>query len=307
MEDELFQIVYRLLQEEGSRVARHKYVQFTDAAILATFFWAVIHDRPISWACQRRHWGHSPPLADIPSPGTMSRRLRTLSVKLLLERVYYRLAALSAEKAFCLVRIMDSKPLPVGGFSKDRDAHRGYATGGKCKGYKLFCCWGTSSTLPEVLTLGPMNQSDQAGGIQLIDQLDRLHNGQARGYVLADSTHDTNPLHDYVGEHGLQLIAPRKKPGSNLGHCAHSPYRLRSIALLEPPELPLCAPAKTMGPQLYRQRGQIERDYGQLTSFGCGLQPLPSWVRRPHRVVLWVIGKLIVNAIRIYINKGLTP
>ena len=61
------------------------------------------------------------------------------------------------------------------------------------------------------------------------------------------------------------------------------------------------------GPELYRLRGQVERDYGNLASFGGGLQPLPSFVRRPRRVALWVIGKLIINAIRIYKNKGLTP
>src|SRR5206468_2158396 len=85
-----------------------------------------------------------------------------------------------------------------------RPVRRGYATGGTCKGYKLFCCWGKAPLLPEAVVLAGLDRSDQAGGIELIDRLDRLHEGAACGYLLADSTHDTNPLHAYAGAHGMQ-------------------------------------------------------------------------------------------------------
>jgi hypothetical protein len=39
----------------------------------------------------------------------------------------------------------------------------------------------------------------------------------------------------------------------------------------------------------------IEQSFGNLTSFGGGLGPLPAWVRRPHRVVVWVAAKLLIN------------
>lgn len=191
-------------------------------------------------------------------------------------------------------------------FSKDRDARRGHASGGvTCKGYKLFGCWGASPVAPEALVLGPMNESDQAGAMELIDRLQRLHGGAGTtgGYLLMDATHDTNPLHDYAAGHGFQAITPRKAPGTGLGHRDHAPARLRSIALLED------APATTLndfGPALYAHRGQIERDFGHLGSFGGGLQPLPSFVRRPRRVALWVVGKLTFNGLRICRKHGLT-
>ena len=311
MEDELFQALYRLIEQEGNCRPRPPGVRFGDGAVLAVALWAILHDRPISWACRLCHWHGvaSPPwLGGLPSPATMSRRLRTLSVQLLLERVFYRLlAAQVAVQAFCLCRRIDSKPLPVGGFSKDKDARWGYATGGKYKGYKLFCCWGRSLTLPEAVVLGPLNTSDQAGGMALIDRLDRLHQGTAGGYVAADATHDTNPLHAYAGGRGLQLLTPRKQPGTALGHRDHCRPRLRSIELLEPPPLPSARPAPRLGMELYRLRGQIERDYGQMGSFGGGLQPLPNFVRRPRRIALWVLVKLLVNAMRICKNHGLTP
>lgn len=308
MEDELFEILYGLIQEEAKRRPRRKRVLFSDGAILATAGWAVLHDRPICWACDKDHWHGKLPWKKAPSPPTMSRRLRTLSVQLLLEQVFQRLLAIDCVLGgFCLTRKIDSKPLPVGGFSKDRDARTGYATGGKCKGYKLFCCWGDGLVMPEAIVLGPMNASDPAGAMKLIDRLDALYDGAAGGYLLADATHDSNPLHAYASGHGFQLLAPRRQPGTGLGHCGHSPHRLRSIALLEPPRVPLAAPAPTLGPSLYRERGQIEREFGNLTGFGGGLQPLPSWVRRPRRVAFWVIAKLIINGLRICRNHGVTP
>jgi len=48
-----------------------------------------------------------------------------------------------------------------------------------------------------------------------------------------------------------------------------------------------------------QQRTQIERNFGNWTSFGGGLSPLPSWVRRLDRVRLWIQAKLLINAQRI--------
>ena len=316
MEDELFAPMYALIQQEASRRPRPKRVRYGDGWILAVAFWAVLHDRPRCWTCQRRNWPQRWHWLELPCESTLSVRLRTLSVQLLLERVLFRLLALSAAlDGFCLCRRIDSKPLPVGGFSKDRDARRGHATGGvRCKGYKLFCCWGRAALAPEAMTLAPMNRSDQGGGVELVDRLGALYggNGGAGGYLLADSTHDTNPLYEHAGVRGLQLLAPRKQPGTGLGHREHSPRRLRGIELLEGPADTLAfasSPAAThgFGPALYRCRGQAERDLGNLAGFGGGLQPLPSFVRRPRRVALWVTIKVIVNAVRICRNHGLTP
>jgi hypothetical protein len=306
MEGELWAALYPLVIEQDKRRRRRPHVRYRDAVILLVALWAVLHDRPIGWACDARNWGAALPWLTLPAPGTMSTRLRTLSVQLLLEQVLLRLLRTVAIGGFCLCRRVDAKPLPVGAFSKDRDARRGHVGDGvTCKGYKLFGCWGASPVVPEAVVLGPMNQSDQAGAIELIERLQRLHGGAGTtgGYVLMDATHDTNPLHECAAAHGFQAITPRKEPGAGLGHRAHAPARLRSIELLEG------APATTLnnfGPALYAHRGQIERDFGHLGSFGGGLQPLPNFVRRPRRVVLWVVGKLIFNGVRICEKHGLT-
>jgi hypothetical protein len=315
MEDELFGPLYVLIVYEANRRPRPRRVRFSDALILAVLAWSVLHDRPRCWACDRRHWSGKwkDHFLELPCESTLSERLRTASVQLLLEQVFYHVLGAAAACGFCLCRRIDSKPLPVGTFTKDRDARKlGHCSGGViCRGYKMFCCWGRGEPLPQALVLGPMNQSDQAGGIELIDQLQqRLWGGHACGYLLGDSTHDTNPLHAHAGENGFQLLTPRKQPGSGLGHRGHSALRLRSIELMEghpdPMVLALRQTSLDFGRSLYRQRGQIEREFGGLCSFGAGLQPLPAWVRTPHRVVQWVILKTIGNALRVCKNHGLT-
>ena len=302
MEDQLWAALYPLIRQEDKRRTRRKGVQFSDADILLVALWAILHDRPVCWACRRRNWPREY-TRDLPSPATMSGRLRTLSVQLLLEQVFYRLlAATHVLEGLCLCRRVDSKPLPVGGFTKDRDARRrGYATGGLAKGYKLFTCWCRNVVVPEALVLGPMCESDPAGTCELIDRLVALHpGGAAGGYLIADTTDDSNPLHDYAGPRGFQLLAPRKQPGAGLGHGRHSAWRLRAIEMLEGPD----PSSLSFGRSLYPLRGQIERDYGNAGSFGGGLQPLPNFVRRPRRVALWAIGKLIINGVRICQKHG---
>jgi hypothetical protein len=125
MEDELYNSLYQLVHEEDNRRLRKKGVRFSDAWILLVFFWAAVHDRPISWATRRKNWPKDRRPESLPSPSTMSRRMRTLSVVMLLTHLWSRLGELCGP---ALVRMIDAKPLPVGGFSKDKDARWGQST-----------------------------------------------------------------------------------------------------------------------------------------------------------------------------------
>src|SRR5215207_5947273 len=139
MEGELWPALYRLLTQEAKRRNRPRNVIYSDGFILAVYLWSVLHDRPRSWACRIENWPMSMRWLTLPSQATISRRMRTCSVQLLLATLYEHLAAACPPR---LVRVIDSKPLPVGGFSKDRDAKRGYGAGQIMRGYKLFCVWG---------------------------------------------------------------------------------------------------------------------------------------------------------------------
>jgi hypothetical protein len=231
--------------------------------------------------------------------------MRTVSVLNLLESLLLRLSEVAPQT---LLQIVDAKPLPVGGFSKDIDAKWGHAVDAKAKGYKLFSVWSSRSSVPRQWRLGPMNWPEPFAAAAMIPAL------PTGGYLLGDSLYDTNPLHSLCESHGFQLLSPRKRPGTQLGHQAHAPSRCRSIELLEiRPVMPLAPGAsgtdacQNFGPSLYASRTQIERQYGQMGNFGGGLSPLPNWVRRPHRVAAWVAAKLVINGLRICRNQGVKP
>src|SRR4051812_37493960 len=96
--------------------------RFTDRCIIMVYLWSVINDRPVVWACDEQNWSKNQLEWDLPSNATMSRRLRTIGVLQLLERLLLRLTdALPTP----LSKAVDSKPMVVGAYSKDCDAKRG--------------------------------------------------------------------------------------------------------------------------------------------------------------------------------------
>lgn len=286
MEDELFAKVYRILK--FITTGRGKYQQFGDAEIVATYFWAVVHDRPTNWACSAGHWSQQHRWRSLPSPSTMSRRLRTHSVQELMQRVP-RHVARCFPKSFC--KLIDSKPLCVGSWSTDRQAAWGQAGKAKGKGYKLHAICDRGGFI-HAWDIAPMNVSELHVAQRLIPQ------HPVGGYLLGDSQYDSNALYETAAKYDYQLVAPRKKPRRSLGHRPHSAHRLRSIDLLEG--------GSRFGRQLYKARTSVERCFGQMGNFACGLSPLPNWVRTQARVGRWVQAKILLHHLRLLKKQRLT-
>jgi Transposase DDE domain len=276
MERELWESLCRLA---GLLYNREGHSYYGDDVIVAVLWWAAVHDRPVSWACEAAHWPPDLTARPLPSQPTVSRRLRSRSVELLMHSVEQTLLALSGAVG-CWVRSIDGKPLVVGGPSKDPDAAWGRASGGTQKGYKLHAVWGWGP-LPIAWALGPLNVSERRVALQLVKDL------PGEGYLLGDRQYDSEALYEAAAAAGYQLVAPRQRTGRALGHRRQNPHRLRSLALLATP----------FGRALYRCRICIEHCFAKLTSFVGGLAPLPFWVRRFHRVRLWVQSKLLLNAV----------
>ena len=59
--------------------------RYSAACIVGVYLWAVIHDRPTSWACQAINWPEDLRFSCLPSQSTMSRRLRSKAVQELLK------------------------------------------------------------------------------------------------------------------------------------------------------------------------------------------------------------------------------
>ena len=313
MERELWPPLYRLVCDAGASV-RQAGVTFQPHIVVAVLLWAALHDRPLCWACDGRHWaGTTLRPAGLPSPATRSRRLKSIAVGVLMRLLADR--ARDADEPQ-LVAILDGKPPPVGGASHDPDARNGHGAGKIAKGYKRHAVWG-GRPMPEAWSIEPLSECETKAAERLLPEL-----AGGGGYLLGDGEYDANAVYDAAGEAGYQLVAPREDPEAGLGHHYQSPYRLRSIALLrgasgrvddrggEAPSLGRLIERRLRGDfgrALYALRGGIERDFGNATSFAGGLAPLPSWVRRLGRVWRWVWAKLLINAVRIMKKKRLTP
>jgi hypothetical protein len=261
-------------------------VSHSDRWVVLTFLWAVLHDRPRCWATDSKNWPDDLRPHRLPSESTLSRRLRSVAVGRLLNTL---LAHYRGDSRHDWVKYLDGKPLPVGDFSKDPDARWGRGPDSYFKGYRLHAVWG-SAAVPLAWEVRPANAAEPTTARLLVHRL----GGQ--GYLVGDSAFDSNPLHEEAARRGHQVVAPPKKArGAGRGHHRQSPHRLRALALLSGP----------FGQALYRSRSYVERCFGNLTSFGGGLGPLPSWVRRLHRVKRWVQAKLLINAARALSRQGL--
>jgi Transposase DDE domain len=279
MERELWKLLYLVARKLDNPWGSWRYSR---AEVLAVYFWAVVHDRPTSWATDRAEWPDDLRPTWLPPQSTLSRRLRQPQTVELMTAVEQHLLAILALGRY-LVKRIDSKALAVSKVSKDPDTGYGRGAGGMQKGYKLHIVW-SRGPMPLAWGLAPMNVGEKTMARGLIPSL------PGGGYLLGDTHYDANDLYDLAAEAGFQLVAKKTKsrgPGG-LGHRRQSPGRLRSIELLN----------TVFGRALFNQRNAIEGHFSTLTCIAGGLAPLPAWVRRFHRVRNWVQAKIITAGAR---------
>jgi hypothetical protein len=298
MEAKRYRRVCRII-DQVSPHGRGKKQQFSDAAIVKVYFWSTHCDRSVSWACDESNWPEQ--LRDqtvgatLPSQPTMSRRLRTVGVLQLIERVQTRLAEALAQGQE-VVKAIDSKPLRIGNYSKDRDAKRGRAAGEMARGYKLHAI--TSGKAFKFWTLTAMNTHDQIAAAALLPKL------TGWGYVSADNGYDANPVYRQARSVNHQLIAPPRKSNAEVRDVRrNSAERIRSLDLFASP-MKHCGLDDSFGQSIAGERDQVERNFGNAAM--SGLHAPPPWVRTPHRVATWAAAKLIQRMIRQVEIAGLT-
>jgi len=214
----------------------------------------------------------------------MSRRLRSVGVLQLIERV---LIALADVQHMPLVKTIDSKPLLVGAYSKDRDATRGrIAARLFARGYRLHSVFHGRSV--RCWTLAPMKQHDSEVAPQLLEKL-----AGGGGYAVGDNAYDTNKCHEHAARANHQLIAPPRAVNREVRDAKYNlPERLRALDMLASP-LEKCGKINGFGVSIYNYRESAESAFGELTI--RGLNYLPAWVRGPRRAALWTSGKLILH------------
>lgn len=280
MEHQLWQaIVNEVRQLDKSR--RRTERGFTVGEIVLTWFWAVLHDRPVDWACQRRNWPIHLRQRRLPSGSTMSRRLRSCAVRQLLTQLETQVLQ---PRGSHLVWLLDGKPLLTSKVSKDRQAS---ALKGS-RGYKLHALIDAQQQV-KAWRISPLGKDEKEMGRRLIRA------AQVQGYIVADGNYDAAPLYQACEEQGdLQLVAPLRVCRTGTRRRRQTPGRQRAITRQDG----LLDRDKLFVKGLFRQRLAIERYFGNLTSWGGGLTHPPPWVRTHRRVARWVQGKLILHALR---------
>ncbi len=129
----------------------------------------------------------------------MSRRLDDISVGVILRAMEDRLRQSQPPQ---FVRVIDGKPLVVGGFSHDPDARYGHGAGQRGKGYKLDVIWG-ERPMPEAWTVVPMNVNEAIPAPALI----AVAGDYGEGYLLGDNQYDSSTLYDPAAAAGMRLLA----------------------------------------------------------------------------------------------------
>jgi hypothetical protein len=256
--------------------------QFSDVLIVGMYLWSVWHDRPLCWACDRRHYGSLFRPRGLPSVSQFCKRIKSDRCQRILEKVYHRLARIDEPTYRCF---LDARPLPVGPCSKDVEARAGRVYGGFARGYKVHELVYDDGRTAAWAVL-PLNVSELVVAEALIDAV------RPRGLVVADSNFDSGPLYEQVASHGGRLLAvPRQ--GAGEGHRKQSEERLASLFLW-----------RRVGRVLRRQRVHVERVLGNQSSYGGGLGPLPPWVRTLERTRRWVGAKLILHHARLAVKEA---
>src|SRR5258708_32530951 len=155
MERELWPPLYHAVREVA-KYFQQKYVSYQPWVLVAVLLWAALHDRPLAWACQPQNWSTTKLRPwRLPHRTTVGRRIDGLAVGAFLRQLECYLRDRGERR---LLSVMDGKPLPVSGVSKDPDAAWGRGAGGEGQGYKLHTLWSTRA-LPEAWEVTPLHQS----------------------------------------------------------------------------------------------------------------------------------------------------
>lgn len=278
MNGQRFRQVYTRLLELTTRERRPRE-QYSDLMIVATFLWAVLHNRPQGWGCRLENWTCEPP-GDLPSQSRLSRRLRTPPVQDLLKEAARHVWGPGRAG---LLKFIDGKPLPVSFSSTDRTAKIGQISGRhKAKGYKLHLIVDAAGRAV-AWAATPLSANEAVVARGLVRHL------PGAGYLVGDAGYEGSPLALAAACHGHQLVAPPQRPGEGLGHRRHSRYRLRCLELVN----------GAFGRALLAgRRCVMERVFGNLGWSGA-LGPLPGFVRTIGRVSRWVDAKMLLRGVQV--------
>jgi hypothetical protein len=263
--------------------------------IVAMYLWSVFHDRCLSWACERDHYGALFRPGKLPSISQFTRRIKTAHCQKILAHVHEQLmiSGVASSTGF-----FDGKPLLVSAVSKDRQAASGHIRGGFAKGYKLHAYVNDQRRIC-VWTVMPLNVAEQSVAMEMCDHLPAPA-AIDEALVMADGNYDSHLLHRKLAESPARapLLTPLKGQ-SRVGEKGHHPVTLRQMGPQRRELLSLWEEKPDLARYLLKSRNNIEGVFSVLC-VALGLSAtLPAFVRGLVRVRRWVGAKIILYHARL--------
>lgn len=288
MDSKIWSIITKAIVKVNRRIPRTgRRPRYSDVLIARMYFWCVWHDRPLCWAVHRPHYNTLFRPRRLPSRSQFCRRVRTQRIERMIEAVSEEL---TRREHPAVVGFFDGKPLPVSRHTRDPEAKKGYADRGFARGYKLHA-FATEDGRIMRFRVESMNTGEPNTARKLTDRID------PGCTVLADTNYDSAKLYQAVGDRGARLLTRLKGHAKSAQQRRYMPSARKQVLLLWEQRPQACK-------KKLRQRDQIERIFGALTSFGGGLSPLPAWVRRLERVRRWVAAKVALYHARLLIRQA---
>jgi Transposase DDE domain len=294
MDHDQWTLICRHLRHAAAMSPRSsRRFHYSDTLIVGMYLWAVAHDRPMCWACDRAHYNAVFRPRQLPSVSQFHRRVKSDRVRAILQRIHDATGGRSVPTALSSV---DGKALPISPVSKDPDARHGYAGARQMgHGYKLHAL---ASEDRRIVTwcVRPMNEHEMPVARQLLRSLPEGF-FSARSVLLADGNYDSHDLHKDVARLGGHLVTHLR------GRACHA-VTLRQMGAARRELLRVDRTARPLLRMVRRHRNEIELTFSNLTSYGGGLGPLPPFVRRLPRVTRWVGAKIILYHTRLQLRRS---
>jgi hypothetical protein len=264
-------------------VAALQRARYSDYLILRLYFWAVTHDRPMTWALNLTHYTRFFCPRKLPSISQLNRRIASDRFQGLLQHVYRLLSEIDVASTTTLY--IDGKPLNVSRVSGDRDARPNNVG----RGYKLHAVVSADRRIP-VFSVMPLNKHEMPVARVLLKHLPFTPGT----IVMADGNYDAHVLHKDIHARGGWLITKPKRGGArrrNRGERGHAVTR-RQMGAARRHLIDLWERHPRLMHRVYRERICIERVFGHLSCTPGLLGPLPGFVRGLARVRRWVGAKI---------------
>jgi hypothetical protein len=303
MDRELWRLLYRAIQRAAKKVGwrgGQRAPLFSNRLIVAMYFWAAWHGRPLSWACRPSSYGGLFRPRKLPSVSQFTRRIKSRDCQRILELIHDQFARNGLP---CPMVYMDGKPLLVSPVSKDRDAKRGRICGGFAKGYKLHALVSENRRIVVWSVMG-LNVDEKTVAREVL--LTHLPPMTSDSLILADSHYDSAPLHkDTIEPLGLCLL--NSLAGQHhVREGGRQPRRLRQMGRSRSELVQTWEQHPDLTRFVFKYRNEIDRAFGVPCCTGGGLgTALPPWVRTLARVRRWVGVIIIIYNARLALQERL--